>query len=91
MAPKNHRMCVSCRRVAHKDQLWRIVRTYPAGAIQLDEGMGRSAYLCRRASCLQAAQKKRRLSRALRTAVPENIYAQLAARLSDQRERQPSQ
>ena len=81
MAKKNHRLCISCRKTAHRDSFWRIVRTFPSQRIQLDEGMGRSAYLCKQASCLSMAQKKNRLGRALRAPVPPDIYQRLAQRL----------
>ena len=81
MAEKDHRLCVGCRQTYHRDQLWRIVRTHPHRQISIDRGMGRSAYLCQQASCLQAAKKKDRLSRALRVKVPAEIYQTLAARL----------
>ncbi|MEL6468705.1 MAG: YlxR family protein [Cyanobacteria bacterium J06623_4] len=82
MAPKNHRLCISCRRTAHRDLLWRVVRTFPEHRIQLDGGMGRSAYLCKRAACLSAARKKNRLGRVLKAPVPAEIYEQLEARLA---------
>jgi uncharacterized protein len=86
MAPKfimapNHRRCLSCRKVAPRSEFWRIVRTYPDHAITLDRGAGRSAYLCPQATCLQAAHKKDRLSRALKAPVPETIYQTLWQRL----------
>ena len=65
-----------------KQEFWRIVRVYPSGQLQLDWGMGRSAYLCPQASCLQAAQKKSRLGRSLRTPVPEALYQILWQRLA---------
>ena len=68
--------------MAHRDQLWRIVRTYPNRQIQLDTGMGRSAYLCPQESCLRAAQKKNRLGRILRVQVPPEIYQVLESRLN---------
>jgi len=77
----NYRRCVSCRAIAPKDDLWRVVRQHSTGAVDLDEGMGRSAYLCPDPHCLQAAQKKKRLSKALRVPVPETIYQQLWQRL----------
>ena len=83
MAEKNHRLCISCRRLVHRDSLWRIVRTFPDRHVQLDRGMGRSAYLCRQASCLAIAQKKNRLGRALRSPVPPGIYQILEQRLAD--------
>lgn len=51
--------------------------------IQLDQGMGRSAYLCPQKSCLEEAQRRKRLDRSLRTQVPVAIYTTLASRLTD--------
>jgi uncharacterized protein len=79
--PKNHRRCISCRRVADKSEFWRVVAVNPSQIIQLDVGMGRLAYLCQQPGCLAAAHKKRRLGRALKTNVPDEIYQQLANRL----------
>ena len=84
MAKKNHRMCVSCRQTAHRDTLWRVVRTFPNCNVALDEGMGRSAYVCRTEQCLKAAQKKNRLGRALRSPIPPQIYEVLEQRLANQ-------
>lgn len=69
----NYRRCVSCRQVAPKADLLRIVRVFPSRAVQLD-GMGRSVYLCRESTCLELAQKKDRLGRSLRAVVPPEIY-----------------
>ncbi|NER81563.1 MAG: YlxR family protein [Leptolyngbya sp. SIO1D8] len=77
----NHRRCVSCRAIAPKEAFWRIVRVYPTQTVQLDEGMGRSAYLCPKVSCLKAAQKKNRLGRSLRVSVPDDVYDRLWQRL----------
>lgn len=78
----NHRRCLSCRKVAPKKAFWRVVRVYPSRQVQLDEGMGRSAYICPQSSCLAAAQKKNRLGRSLRTSVPEELYETLWLRLA---------
>lgn len=80
----NYRRCISCRRVGLKQEFWRIVRIYPSGQLQLDWGMGRSAYICPQATCLQAAQKKNRLGRSLHTPVPEALYQTLWQRLATQ-------
>ncbi|HIK42398.1 YlxR family protein [Thermoleptolyngbya oregonensis NK1-22] len=82
MPPPNYRRCLSCRRLAPKTEFWRIVRVYPSQTIQLDYGMGRSAYLCPTASCLQAAQRKDRLGRSLKVSVPEAVYQTLRQRLA---------
>jgi predicted RNA-binding protein YlxR (DUF448 family) len=78
----NYRRCISCRQVRPKEEFWRIVRVFPSGKVQLDQGMGRSAYICPTVSCLQAAQKKNRLGRSLHAAVPEALYQTLWQRLN---------
>ncbi|KAB8333374.1 YlxR family protein [Scytonema tolypothrichoides VB-61278] len=77
----NYRRCISCRKIGLKQEFWRIVRVFPSGQVQLDEGMGRSAYICPQQNCLLAAQKKNRLGRALRASVPEALYHTLRQRL----------
>jgi len=78
----NYRRCTSCRQVNLKQEFWRIVRVFPSGNVQLDQGMGRSAYICPQVSCLQVAQKKNRLGRSLRGKVPDPLYQTLWQRLN---------
>ncbi len=80
----NYRRCISCRLVAPKEAFWRVVRVYPSRQLQLNEGMGRSAYLCPTETCLQTAQKKNRLGRALKAPVPPELYQTLWQRLASQ-------
>lgn len=84
----NYRRCVSCRQVAPKKSLLRIVRVYPSRKVQLNQGMGRSAYICPQASCLRHAQVKNRLGKALRAPVPQQIYQCLSELLSSPTESQ---
>ena len=78
----NYRRCISCNRIGLKSEFWQIVRVNCSGQLQLDRGMGRSAYICPQASCLQLAQKKNRLGRSLRVkAIPEEMYQTLWQRL----------
>ncbi len=78
---QNYRRCISCHRVDDRRQFWRIIRTYPEQRVTLDEGMGRSAYICPQPQCLSLAKKKKRLTRALKTDIPSEIYEQLWHRL----------
>ncbi|MEX0271811.1 YlxR family protein [Leptolyngbyaceae cyanobacterium UHCC 1019] len=80
----NYRRCVACRKVALKVDFWRVVRVYPSQVVQLEEGMGRSAYLCPQIDCLKAARKKNRLGRALKTSVTDSLYEELEERLYQQ-------
>ncbi|KKJ01488.1 YlxR family protein [Prochlorothrix hollandica] len=77
----NTRRCLSCRKVAPKAEFWRVVRRAGDRQVQLDQGMGRSAYLCPTASCLRSAQKKNRLGRSLRVPIAETLYQTLWQRL----------
>ncbi|NDC14930.1 MAG: YlxR family protein [Synechococcaceae bacterium WB9_2_170] len=74
------RRCVSCRELLDRQQLWRIVRL-AEGGIGLDQGMGRSAYLCPNQVCLDEAKRRKRLQRALRCQVAETIVETLEQRL----------
>jgi len=49
--------------------------------VKLDQGMGRSAYLCPNASCLKQAEKKNRLGKVLKAPIPNDLYQMLQARL----------
>jgi len=75
------RRCVACRTLADRRQLWRVIRL-AEGGVGLDAGMGRSAYLCARATCLEEARRRRRLQRALRCPVADSLLATLEARLA---------
>ncbi len=84
----NYRRCISCSKVAPKELFWRVVRVYPSGQIQLDRGMGRSAYICPQSDCLQKARTKNRLGRFLKAKIPEQIYQNLQVRLAQSGERE---
>jgi len=75
------RRCVSCRELLNRQQLWRIIRL-AEGGIGLDQGMGRSAYLCPNQVCLEEAKRRKRLQRALRCQVAETIVETLEQRLN---------
>jgi uncharacterized protein len=78
----NYRRCISCRLVAPKQSFWRIVRLASNHQIELDRGIGRSAYLCPNLNCLSQARAKNRLQAALKTKVCDDIYQSLQERLS---------
>ncbi|QIZ73106.1 YlxR family protein [Oxynema aestuarii] len=77
----NYRRCISCRRVAPKQEFCRVVRVHPSHTVQLDRGMGRSAYICLSEQCVRAAQKKNRLGRSLKATVPPQLYETLRQRV----------
>ena len=75
------RQCLGCREMKPKRELLRVVRS-PEGEVSLDtrgKKPGRGAYVCPNADCLKKAIKTRALSRALETAIPEEVMQRLAA------------
>ena len=74
------RRCVTCRSLLDRQQLWRVIRL-AHGGLALDQGMGRSAYLCRDLTCLEEARRRKKLQKALRCQVADSIYAALEQRL----------
>ncbi|MFN9546125.1 MAG: YlxR family protein [Cyanobacteriota bacterium] len=74
------RRCVACRQLKDRTDLWRLVRL-AGGGLALDEGMGRSAYLCPDPDCLNEARRRRRLQRSLRCAVEDTMFHALERRL----------
>ena len=79
------RRCVACRELFDRSILWRVIRDHQDGVL-LDQGMGRSAYLCRKESCLEEAQRRKRLHKALRCQVPNSAIEELRTRLKPNKE-----
>ncbi len=76
------RRCIACRKLLDRKHFWRVVRDHKDGVV-LDEGMGRSAYLCRNENCLAEARRRKRLQKSLRCQIPEDVYEVLQERLID--------
>ncbi|MBC7194457.1 MAG: YlxR family protein [Caldisericia bacterium] len=62
------RRCISCKKIDRKEEFLRIVRT-KEGETLIDlnfKVFGRSAYICKKESCIKSAFSKKRLEKALR-------------------------
>lgn len=73
------RTCSGCMRKAPKEELLRIART-PSGAVTVDvhqNAEGRGTYICRNEKCLEAAIKKKRIGRNLRTQICPELYDEI--------------
>ncbi len=62
------RTCIACKRKSNQGFFWRVARNIE-GRVAMWEGLGRSAYICKRQECLDGALAKGRLERALRGTV----------------------
>jgi len=77
------RMCSGCKEKKTKKELVRVVRC-PQGSISLDitgRKSGRGAYICPKMDCLKFARKAKRLERALKAPIPEEVYRALEEEL----------
>jgi predicted RNA-binding protein YlxR (DUF448 family) len=71
---------VTCRQLLDRRQLWRVIRL-SGGGMALDQGMGRSAYVCPTRNCLDEARRRKKLQKALRCQVADSFYEVLEQRL----------
>jgi len=70
------RKCTGCNEMKQKRELVRVVKS-PQGEVSLDltgRSPGRGAYVCRDAECLKKARKAKRLERAFKCAIPDEVY-----------------
>lgn len=77
------RKCIGCNEMKEKRELIRIVRN-SEGAMNVDpigKMPGRGAYICNCLDCFDAAVKARRLEKAFKTKIPDEIYQELRAAL----------
>ncbi|MBI1756456.1 MAG: YlxR family protein [Fimbriimonas ginsengisoli] len=72
------RTCVGCRRKGDQADFLRVAATADGSlTVRGKGGAGRSAYLCKQVSCIEAGMKSGRLERALRTKFEESARARL--------------
>ncbi len=74
------RRCVSCWQVKNRDDLIKITADSQSGNVVINPNsvtFGRSVYLCYNKACIEAAFKKNRLEKHLKTSVPNELKGQL--------------
>ena len=79
------RRCVNCRESKHKSELLRIVRT-PEGNFAIDstgKANGRGAYICKNEKCAAETQKRRKLDKSFKTALPAEIYDEIVKAVAE--------
>lgn len=73
------RMCIGCREMKPKADLYRIVKK-PDGEIVIDKTnklSGRGAYICKNGECLKKAEKINALAHTFSVKVDKEIYSHL--------------
>ena len=78
------RKCLGCGEMIGKKGAVRIVRS-KEGEVTIDptgKKSGRGAYICRDIKCFEAAKKCKKLERALKCSVPDEIYDNIEKELT---------
>lgn len=74
------RRCVSCWQVKDRQELIKITADNSSGDVIINPNsvtFGRSAYLCYNRSCIEAAFKKNKLAKHLKTSIQNELKGQL--------------
>ena len=67
------RICISCRKTYDRKHLIKITKDHKLGIV-LQNGMGRSAYICKSKKCYSDSKIKKKLQKSLKTSLePEFI------------------
>lgn len=79
------RMCIGCQKMLPKKELIRVVKT-PEGDILIDltgKKSGRGAYICANNLCFKEAEKSKKLEKAFKTNISQDVYKKLAGYFQD--------
>lgn len=74
------RKCVGCGELKPNDELIKITHDTASNKVVINHDnkiFGRSAYICYNSSCIEAAFKKNKISKALKASVPEDLKGKL--------------
>ena len=67
------RMCISCRNTYNRQNLFKITNDHKRG-ITLNDGIGRSAYICNSKECYTNSKIKKNLQKALKTSFEPSFF-----------------
>ncbi len=74
------RKCAGCGQIKDRNEMLRLTREKTTGNVIVNPNskiFGRSAYLCYNKNCAEAAIKKNRLQKALKTNISEELKGKL--------------
>lgn len=74
------RKCVGCGAIKNREELIKLTRENNSREVVINQSnkiFGRSAYLCYNKSCIESAFKKNKISKILKTPVPEDLKGKL--------------
>lgn len=80
------RMCVACREMKEKREMFRVVKN-AAGEIFADfsgKAAGRGAYICNNDECVKRLKKQRLLNKAFSAPVSDEVYRRIEEEVQSQ-------
>ena len=74
------RRCVVCRKVRHKSELLRVVKSAEKFSLDLTGKVGgRGSYVCKSAECAAKLFKRRNFDKIFKVKLPDDIYEKICA------------
>ena len=67
------RRCISCRTIFDRNDLFKITNDQKLGIV-LNQGMGRSAYICKSKKCYTDSKLQKKLQRALKSTLNPDFF-----------------
>ena len=67
------RKCISCKTTFDRNNLLKITNDHKLG-IMFNQGMGRSAYICKSKECFTDSKLKKKLQKALKSILNPNFF-----------------
>ena len=67
------RRCISCRTIFDRNSLLKITNDHKLG-IMLNQGIGRSAYICKSKKCYTDSKLQKKLQKALKSNLSSNFF-----------------
>ena len=67
------RRCISCRRTFDRNSLFKITNDHKLGTV-LNQGMGRSAYICKSKKCYTDSKLQKKLQKALKSTLNPDFF-----------------
>lgn len=80
------RRCIACWQVKNRDDLIKITADSNSANVVINPNsltFGRSAYLCYNEACIEAAFKKNKLAKHLKSSIPNELKGQILNELRD--------
>ena len=67
------RKCISCKTIFDRNNLFKITNDHKFG-IMLNQGMGRSAYICKLKKCYTDSKLQKKLQKALKRSLDPDFF-----------------